>query len=68
MADLTMCSGEGCPTKQKNICHRFTAKVNAFRQSYFAKPPVDEEGACRYFWLTEDINAAPKRRGNKKKD
>jgi len=33
MADITMCEGKGC--ESKNTCYRFTAKPSKFRQSYF---------------------------------
>jgi hypothetical protein len=47
MSDITKCSGEGC--KMKNDCHRFTAKANEWRQSYFEKPPI-KKGKCDFFW------------------
>ena len=34
MADITMSQDKECPRKDK--CYRFTARVNEFRQSYFA--------------------------------
>ena len=46
MADITKCSGEGCPIK--TLCYRFTA-VNGSWQSYFDKPPF-KEGYCDMFW------------------
>ena len=50
MSDITMCSGEKCPLKQ--ICYRYTAKPNEFRQAYFMEPPVSE-GECEHFWRAE---------------
>jgi hypothetical protein len=47
MADITMCSGEGCPVKQK--CKRFTAIANEHWQSWFAAPPI-EDGKCEMYW------------------
>lgn len=47
MADITMCSGEGCSTKES--CYRFKAPVNEFRQSYFMKVPGKDE-SCNYYW------------------
>jgi len=47
MADITMCSGEGCPVKQK--CKRFTAKPSELWQSWFAAPPI-EDGKCEMYW------------------
>jgi hypothetical protein len=46
MADITMCSGGGCP--MKNNCYRHTATANEYRQSYFCEVPV-KEGECEYF-------------------
>lgn len=38
MADITMCSGEGCGVK--DACYRHTAVVNEHRQSYFMEVPL----------------------------
>jgi hypothetical protein len=43
-----MCSGVGCELKEK--CHRFISKASEYRQSYFTKPPVAEDGSCVMFW------------------
>jgi hypothetical protein len=51
MSDITMCSGEGCPLKEK--CHRFTAVKNLDRQSFFVKPPFEidkKKFTCKMFW------------------
>ncbi len=51
MADLTLCSGDGCPIKDS--CYRFTTTPDPDRQSYFSNPPgVTEEGkfSCELFW------------------
>ena len=55
MADITMCSGEGCPLKDK--CYRFTAEPNPHRQSMFMGTPmvkVIKDGKeltnCEHFW------------------
>jgi hypothetical protein len=51
MADITMCSGDGCPWKLK--CVRYTSKPSDDRQAYFAKSPgvqVEEFFACSFFW------------------
>lgn len=37
MTDITMCSGTGCPIKEK--CHRFTAERNPIWQSFFVEIP-----------------------------
>jgi hypothetical protein len=47
MPDISMCSGDGCPIKER--CHRFTATPNEYRQSYFVNPPY-ENGKCVYYW------------------
>ena len=51
MADITMCSGNDCPVKEK--CYRFTAKPSEFRQSYFFQPPGGQEDGkftCEMYW------------------
>ena len=47
MSDILMCSGESC--ELKTMCHRFTAKPNEYRQTYFQVPPI-KEGNCDMFW------------------
>jgi len=47
MADITMCSGQGCNFKNK--CYRFTANISKYRQSYFINPPI-KEGKCDMYW------------------
>ena len=47
MADITMCSGEGCNRSQS--CYRHTAPWNEYRQSMFIKPPLNDDGSCNYF-------------------
>jgi hypothetical protein len=51
MADITMCSGSGCPVKDK--CYRHTAPVNEYRQAYFMNPPIKEDDSCKYFWALD---------------
>lgn len=46
MPDIAMCSGDGCPLKEK--CYRFTAKPSEY-QSYFADPPI-KDGKCDHYW------------------
>ena len=49
--DGTMCTGEGCPVKEK--CYRFTAPTSEFMQSYFFKPPFeikDDVITCEMYW------------------
>ena len=47
MPDITMCSGEGCPFKEK--CYRFTAKPSEYWQSYFIDPPIKDD-KCDHYW------------------
>lgn len=47
MADITMCSGEGC--KRKASCYRHTAPQNQYRQSFFMSPPVEVDGSCKHY-------------------
>jgi len=47
MADITMCSGQGCPMKEQ--CYRFMAIPNIYRQSYFFNPPIKSDGTCENF-------------------
>lgn len=46
MADITMCTGDGCPLKEK--CCRFTAEKSEW-QSYFLTPPFDGK-TCEIYW------------------
>lgn len=48
MSDISKCSGEGCPHKEK--CYRFTAPADEYRQAYFTKPPIKDDGTCDMFW------------------
>ena len=54
MADITMCKGDRCTMKE--TCYRYKAKVNEYRQSYFAEAPhkdkVDEDNntICKMYW------------------
>jgi hypothetical protein len=53
MADITMCTGEGCPIKLD--CYRHIAFPNQYWQSYFSETPGKyvEEGQeiweCNYY-------------------
>jgi hypothetical protein len=48
MSDITMCAGKNCERRLK--CHRFTAPVNPYRQSY-SDFDVREDGVeCERFW------------------
>ena len=47
MADITMCSGEGC--NKSLSCYRHTAPMSDYWQSMFIEPPL-ENGECKYFW------------------
>lgn len=46
MPDITMCSGDNCPLKEK--CYRYTANPNDLRQSYFMESPYKNDG-CEHF-------------------
>jgi hypothetical protein len=46
MADITMCTGVGCPSKEH--CKRYTANVSEY-QSWFSAPPI-KDGKCEMFW------------------
>jgi len=46
MPDISMCTGENCPLKEK--CYRFKAKPSSY-QAFFSDPPVTN-GECEYFW------------------
>jgi hypothetical protein len=57
MSDITKCSGQGCPIKEK--CFRFTASKNEYGQSYFIGTPgewnkTDDSDEpywiCQMFW------------------
>ena len=47
MADITMCTGDGCSLKEN--CYRFTAEKSEYRQSYFFTPPFDGK-TCEMYW------------------
>jgi hypothetical protein len=56
MADITMCSGEGCDKKTQ--CYRYTALPNLYLQPYYFKPPLthfeEVERGCTKFWSNKD--------------
>lgn len=47
MADITKCTGKGCPDKE--TCYRFTAPVSDFHQSWFCECPL-KDGECEMYW------------------
>lgn len=47
MSDISMCINEDCTLKKK--CHRYTAPVNEFYQTY-AEFKQDQDGTCEDFW------------------
>lgn len=47
MPDIAMCPGDGCTKKQR--CYRYRAIPTPRRQTYFATPPVKENGDCPEF-------------------
>lgn len=48
MADITKCTGEGCPFAQN--CYRFTVIGDPYYQSYFVLPPYKEGEGCPSYW------------------
>lgn len=54
MSDITMCTGEGCPLKNK--CYRYTAHADPYWQSYFMTPPYKNGELCAQFWENEQTN------------
>ena len=44
MSDITICEGSGC--SRQDLCYRFTATKNIYRQSYFMNVPLQEDGSC----------------------
>jgi hypothetical protein len=53
MADISMCSGEGCDIKLS--CHRHTAVKNPYFQAYFQVPPIVGKN-CDQFWSNIGYN------------
>ena len=49
MADITMCSWEWCPMKEK--CYRYTAHKEEY-QTMFIEPPT-KDWECEYLWNTD---------------
>lgn len=47
MSDITKCEGTGCPAKE--LCYRYTAKPNEYRQSYFVEVPYKDD-ECDLYW------------------
>ena len=43
MADISMCSGEGCP--KKTTCYRYTAEANPYRQSFLSDVIYEESNS-----------------------
>jgi hypothetical protein len=57
MADITMCSGKGCP--KKATCYRFNATPNEWRQSYFLTEPNDGAVCAEYIGAYDITGAEP---------
>lgn len=56
MVDICKCKGGSCPKKEQ--CYRYTALSDAIAQSYFMKPPWNEEKQeCKYFYAIKPWNA-----------
>ena len=45
--DISMCSGENCSLKKD--CLRFVSVPSKHWQTYFLKPPYENEFHCEYF-------------------
>ena len=52
MPDITKCTGEGCPLKDK--CYRFTCRPD-YLQSYFVEVPY-KDGDCKHLLDTRIKN------------
>lgn len=51
MPDISMCKGGGCELKE--LCYRYTAQPNPYRQTFFGCPPYQKKmggSACEYYW------------------
>ena len=53
MPDITMCKDTKC--FQNELCYRYVALPNKYRQSYFVSSPKKMDG-CPMFWPIEEIN------------
>ena len=51
MADITMCTGDGCPLKE--TCYRYRAEPEPEHQTYLMAVPF-KDGACALYWNAED--------------
>jgi len=53
MADITMCTGENCPLKEK--CYRYRARPSEKWQSYFVEVPYNhDKEKCDEYWEAID--------------
>jgi hypothetical protein len=54
MADITMCRGDDCPSKER--CYRFMAIPNSHWQAFFSETPVMLPGKdrCGHFWPVKE--------------
>ncbi len=57
MPDITMCTGTDC--QRNDTCYRHTATPTPDWQSYFSRPPLEEENRCRYYWPADTSSEAP---------
>lgn len=49
VADIRMCSGQGCPVKDR--CYRYTAPKSLVWQPFFMEVPYNHENEeCDHFW------------------
>ncbi len=49
MADISMCKGGSCPSK--DTCYRYTAPITPYRQSYSNFFLTQEDGKCEWYSL-----------------
>lgn len=47
MPDISMCSNNEC--SRKEVCYRFTAIPNEFRQAYADFKEIESNKGCEYF-------------------
>ena len=69
MADITMCTGEGC--EKFSYCYRKTARVSTLQQSYFTIPPfklIDGKQICDEYWPNNEGQLHDKRIEQGKED
>ncbi len=51
MSDIAKCQDNNCPSK--DICYRYTAPANEYRQSYGIFNREEDADNCDMFWNTK---------------